>query len=226
VGKDRTTNTGNGKIAKNINYFELLHPLFKSGVVKRIEHTKNKIFVKQLDGNLLAGAEVVFGAENTILAGCVETNIGIIDVEMDIPPEMFVDLLPAFDKFAPCAPKSRRAPVIYKNGKRLFRTKRPALVRSADCILLAGAYVGVSDGNWFIHGFAQGRPDMVANGVGLTEDEARRVLYDAGYFDFTDPCDRDPSNYPRPRPRTAPRKRCPNAGQASLLGSMGVSDDR
>jgi hypothetical protein len=223
VGKDRTTKNGNGEIAKNINYFELLHPLFKSGVVKRIEYTRDKIFVEQLGGILLAGAEVVFGAENMILAGCVETNSGIIDVEMDITPEMFINLMPAFDKFAPCdSPKSRRASVIYKAGKRLFRTKRHALVRSADCILLAGAYVGVSDGNWFIHGFAQGRPDMVANGVGLTEDEARRVLHDAGYFDFTDPCDRNPENYRRPpRPRTTTRERCQNNGQASLLGSVG-----
>ncbi|WFS63816.1 hypothetical protein LF599_06540 [Pseudodesulfovibrio thermohalotolerans] len=225
MGKDRTIKNGNGEITKNINYCERLHPLFKYGVVKRIEHTKDKIFVEQLGGNLLAGAEVVFGAENVILSGCVETSSGIIDIEMDITPEMFIDLLPAFDEFAPCdsQKKSRRAPVIYKTGKRLFRTKRNALVRSADCILLAGAYVGVSDGNWFIHGFAQGRPDTVANGVWLTEDEARRVLYDAGYFDFTAPCDRNSANYPRPR--TATRKRCPNAGQTSLLCSMGVSDD-
>ncbi|WFS63971.1 hypothetical protein LF599_07355 [Pseudodesulfovibrio thermohalotolerans] len=118
MGKDRTTKNGNGEIAKNINYFERLHPLFKSWVVKRIEYTKDKIFVEQLGGNLLAGAEVVFGAENVILAGCVDINSGIIDVEMDITPEMFVDLLPAFDEFAPCdSKKSRRAPVIYKNGK-------------------------------------------------------------------------------------------------------------
>ncbi|WP_157917365.1 hypothetical protein [Pseudodesulfovibrio profundus] len=51
-----------------------------------------------------------------------------------------------------------------------------------------------------------------------------RVLHDAGYFDFTDFGDRNPANYPRPR--TAKRKRCPKAGQASLLDAQGVSDDR
>jgi hypothetical protein len=210
---------------KRINPSELLHPLLKVGIVKRVENTQRKIFVKKFGGNLLSGAEVVFGSENMILAGCVETPNGVIDIELDITPEMFVDLLPAFDAFAPCdTPKSRRASVIYNTGKRLFRTKRPAIVRSANCILLAGAYVGVSNGRWFIHGFAEGRPDMVANGIDLTEDEARRVLHDAGYFDFTDFGDRNPANYPRPR--TAKRKRCPKAGQASLLDAQGVSDDR
>ncbi|QGY41471.1 hypothetical protein GM415_15550 [Pseudodesulfovibrio cashew] len=223
--KDRTTQNGNGEITKHINPFALLHPLLKVGTAKRIEHTKYKIFVKQLGGELLDGAEAVFGAENAVLTGCVETPDGIIDVEMDITPEMFVELMPAFGAFAPCdTHKSRRASVIYKKGKRLFLTKRPAVVRSANCVLLAGAYVGVCDGSWFIHGFAQGRPDMIANGVKLTEDEARRVLYDAGYIDFTSACDRDPANYPRPR--TAKRKRCKNAGQASMLDAMGVSDDR
>ena len=125
--------------------------------------------------------------------------------------------------------KARKASVRYVGGRRVFRTKRDAFVEPRGYILLGGAYIGVTDGNWYAHGFAV-TPDRkdcrVVSRETISEDDAKYVLGAAGYTDVTERAHRNPENYPRPRPRTAPRKRCPNAGQASLLGSMGVSDDR
>ena len=124
--------------------------------------------------------------------------------------------------------KARKASVRYVKGHRVFKTKRDALVEPRGYILLGGAYIGVTDGHWYAHGFAV-TPDRkdcrVVSREAISEDEAKYALGTAGYKDVTERAHRNPENYHRPRPRTATRKRCQNNGQASLLDAMGVSGD-
>lgn len=124
--------------------------------------------------------------------------------------------------------KARKASVRYVKGHRLFKTKRDAFVEPRGYILLGGAYIGVTDGHWYAHGFAV-TPDRkdcrVVSRETINEDDAKYVLGAAGYTDVTERAHRNPENYHRPRPRTAPRKRCQNDEQASLLDVMGVSSD-
>jgi hypothetical protein len=190
--------------------------------------------LRELGGTVLAGSYVVVKNSNDIsMSGSIRDNAtGFVkDINAKISVESLSDLHnPKFvERHKPGRPvRIKKASVRYVDGQMVFQTKRETFIPSLCVILISRAYIGVTDGRWYAHGFAI-TPDFkdgrVVGYETISEDEAKFALGDAGYTDITEPEHRNPANYPRPRPRTAPRKRCQNAGQASLLGSMGVSDD-
>ncbi|MGE4192245.1 MAG: hypothetical protein AB7E51_02530 [Pseudodesulfovibrio sp.] len=190
--------------------------------------------LRELDGTVLAGSYVVVKNSNDIsISGSIRGNSsGVVsDINAKISVESLSDLYnPRFvERHKPCRPvRIKKASVRYVDGQMVFKIKRETFIPSLCVILIGRAYIGVTDGRWYAHGFAI-TPDFKDGRVvcdTISEAEAKYALGDAGYTDITEPEHRNPANYPRPRPRTAPRQRCPkNTGQASLLGSMGVSDD-
>lgn len=190
--------------------------------------------LRELGGTVLAGSCIVVkNSDDISVSGNIRDNTtGVVkDINAQISVESLSDLHnPKFvERHKPGRPvRIKKASVRYVDGRMVFRTKRETFLPSLCLVLIGRAYIGVTDGRWYAHGFAI-TPDYKDGCVvceTISEDEAKFALGDAGYTDITELEHRNPANYPRPRPRTTPRERCPkNNGQASLLDAMGVSDE-